>query len=62
MRDWLEIDIVVVRYEQDKVLNTDNGKFFQTNAWKLKFDGRHFVLSDGFGLDFDQFENGLNHK
>ena len=62
VRDWLEIDIAVVRYEQDKVLKTDNGKFVQTNAWKLKFDRRHFLLSDGFGLYFDQFENGFNHK
>ena len=37
--DWkvgesLEIDMVVVRYRQDKVLSRDNGDFAKTNAWK----------------------------
>ena len=48
VREPLEIDMVVVRYGQDKVLNRDNGNFVKANAWKpllkknesttLKFD------------------------
>ena len=34
VRESLEIDIVVVRYGHDKVLNRDNGNFVKTNAWK----------------------------
>ena len=33
-REPLEIDMVVVRYGHDKVLNRDNGSFVKTNAWK----------------------------
>ena len=29
--------MAVVRYAQDKVLNSDNGNFFKTNPWKLLF-------------------------
>ena len=30
--------------------------------WKYSIEiWRHFVLSDGFALYFDQFENGFNH-
>ena len=32
MRESLEIDMAVVRYGQEKVLNRDNGNFFNTNA------------------------------
>ena len=34
--DSLEINIMI-KYGQDKVLNTDNGKFVHTNAWKSLF-------------------------
>ena len=34
VRESLEIDMAVVRYGQDKVLNRDNGNFVQKNAWK----------------------------
>ena len=37
MRELLEIDTAVVRYEQDKVLNRDMGNFVKTNAWKSLF-------------------------
>ena len=30
----LEIDMMVVRYGQEKVLNRNNGNFVKTNAWK----------------------------
>ena len=33
----LEIDMAVVRYGRDKVLNRDNGNFVKTNAWKSLF-------------------------
>ena len=33
----LEIDMVVVRYGQEKVLNRDNGNFAKTNTWKPLF-------------------------
>ena len=46
--DTLEIDTAVVRHEQYKAQNKDNGNFVKTNAWKplikknenapLKFD------------------------
>ena len=63
----LEIDMVVVRYRQDKVLSRDNGNFVETNAWNLCWKKwklyiaiwRNFVLSDGLVLYFDQFENGF---
>ena len=38
VREPLEIDMVVVRYGQDKVLNRDNGNFVKANAWKLLFE------------------------
>ena len=37
VRESLEIDMAVVRYGQDKVLNRDNGNFVKTNAWKPLF-------------------------
>ena len=37
VRESLEIDIAVVRYGQDKVLNRDNENFVKTNAWKPLF-------------------------
>ena len=37
VRESLKIDMVVVRYGQDKVLNRDNGNFVKTNAWKPLF-------------------------
>ena len=37
VRESLEIDMVVVRYWQDKVLNRDNGNFIKSNAWKALF-------------------------
>ena len=37
VREPLEIDMVVVRYGQDKVLNRDNGNFVKANAWKPLF-------------------------
>ena len=38
LRESLEIDMVVVRYGQDKLLNRDNGNFVKTNAWKPLFE------------------------
>ena len=37
VRESLEIDVAVLRYRQDKVLNRGNGNFRKTNAWKLVF-------------------------
>ena len=37
VEESLEIDMAVVRYERDKVLNRDNGNFVKTNAWKSLF-------------------------
>ena len=37
VRESLEIDMVVVRYGQNKVLNRNNGNFVKTNAWKPLF-------------------------
>ena len=37
VRESLEIDMVVVWYGQDKVLNRDNENFVKTNAWKPLF-------------------------
>ena len=37
VRESLEIDMAVVRYGQDKVLNKDNGNFVKKNAWKPVF-------------------------
>ena len=37
VRESLEIDMAVVKYGQDKVLNRDNGNFVKTNAWKPLF-------------------------
>ena len=34
VRESLEIDTVVVRYGQDKLLSSYNGNFVKTNAWK----------------------------
>ena len=34
VRESLEIDMVVVRYGQEKVLNKDNGNSVKTIAWK----------------------------
>ena len=36
-KESLEIDMVVVRYGEDKVLNRDNGNFVKTNTWKPLF-------------------------
>ena len=33
----LEIDMAVVKYGQEKLLNRDNGNFVKTNAWKPLF-------------------------
>ena len=68
VRESLEFFTTVVRSLQDKVLNRDNGTFFETNVWKPLFrKWKHsieiwhcFVLSDGFTLYFDQFKNGFN--
>ena len=68
VRESLEIDMAVVKYEQDKALNRGNGNFVRTNARKPMFKKwkhyieiwRHFVLSDGLALYFHQFENGFN--
>ena len=47
--------MAVVRYDQDKLLNRDNGNFVKTNeTWKHSIEiWRDFVLSDGFVLYFD---------
>ena len=37
VRESLEINMVVVRYGQDKVLNRDKGNVVKTNAWKPLF-------------------------
>ena len=37
VRESLEIDMVLVRYGQDKMLNRDNGNFVKTIAWKTLF-------------------------
>ena len=37
VRESLEIDMAVVRYGRDKVLNWDNGIFVKRNAWKPLF-------------------------
>ena len=37
VRESLEIDMAVVKFEQDKVLNRGNGNFVSTNAWKPMF-------------------------
>ena len=37
VRESLEIDMVVFRYGQQKVLNRDNENFVKTNAWKPLF-------------------------
>ena len=37
VRESLQIDMAVVRYEQDKVLKKDNGNLVKTNAWKNHF-------------------------
>ena len=37
VRESLEIDTVVVKYRQRKVLNRDSGKFIKTNTWKPLF-------------------------
>ena len=69
VKELLEIDTAVVRYGQDKVLNRDRltllrqmrGNLF-SKKWKHSIEiWRHFVLSDGFALYIDQFENGFNH-
>ena len=36
-RGLLEIDIVIVRFGQNKKLNRDNEKFVKTYAWKPLF-------------------------
>ena len=37
VRESLEIDMAVVRYGQDEVLNRDNRNVVKTNAWKPLF-------------------------
>ena len=37
LRESLEIDMAIVKYGQDKVLNRDNGNFLKTNTWKPLF-------------------------
>ena len=37
VRESLEIDMAVVKYEQDKALNRGNGNFVRTNARKPMF-------------------------
>ena len=37
VRESFEIDMAVVKYGQDKVLNRDNGNFVRTNTWKPLF-------------------------
>ena len=37
MRESLEIDMVVVKYGQEKVLNRDDLNFVKTKAWKPLF-------------------------
>ena len=34
VREPLEIDMMVIRYGQHRVLNRDNGNFVKTNVWK----------------------------
>ena len=34
VRESLKIDMAVVRYGQDIVLNRDNGNFVKTNGWQ----------------------------
>ena len=75
VRESLEIDMAVVRYGQDKMLNRDNGNFDKTNAWKLLFKKvktlhwnlTSFCIKWRFCIVlkynvkyFDQFENGFN--
>ena len=37
VRELLQIDMALVRYGQDKVLNRDNENFVKTNSWKSLF-------------------------
>ena len=37
VRELLQIDMVVVRYRQDKVLNRDSENSVKTNSWKTLF-------------------------
>ena len=37
VRELLEIDVAVVRYGGDNVLNRENGNFVKTNAWESLF-------------------------
>ena len=37
VRESLEINMAVVMYGQDKVLNRDNENFVKTNSWKSLF-------------------------
>ena len=46
----LEIDMTVVRYGREKVLNRDNGNFVKTNAWKSLF---FFKKDENAPLKFD---------
>ena len=60
--------MTVVTYGQDKVLNRDTGTLLRemrgnlcSKKWKHYIEiWRHFVLSDGLALYFDQFENVFN--
>ena len=68
VRESLEIDMAVVKYGQEKVLNRDNGNFVKTNAWKplfrkmktLHWNLTSFSIRWRFTLYFHQFENGFN--
>ena len=44
VRESLEIDMAVVRYGQDKLLNRDSGNLVKTNAWKPVFKKIKFPL------------------
>ena len=37
VKESLKIDMLVVRYGQDKVLSRDNGNFVKANVWKYPF-------------------------
>ena len=65
VRQLLEIDMAVVRYWEDKVLNRDNGNFVKINAWKTlfrKMKTRHWNFMSRCVVLFDQFENGFNQR
>ena len=66
VEESLEIDMVVVRYGQDKSVEQRQwelclDKCVETSVQKMKtLHWREIVLGDGFALYFEQFENDFN--